>query len=189
MEMNYDEKLVEYAVKLTYKIARKIQLENDYSYDMYIEFASIGLIGATKALQSFDPNKGFTFGTFASRCIYNEIFMTLRKKEFTSTSLDELINEDEDKRTVGDMCHSPLDDIERRVICMNILELIDNNKHDLFTKKELFVYDLIRYNPELKQREIASIVGNTRSYTSRLLKNIRRKMYKLISKHGYYNIF
>lgn len=51
---------------------------------------SIGLIGAVKAVNTFNPDKGVKFSTYATPIIRNEILMTLRKKRIIpSFSLDE----------------------------------------------------------------------------------------------------
>lgn len=186
MEIKYDEKMVDCSVKMVYAIARRIQREGNSSQELFEEYVSIGLIGATKALQSFDVSKG-KFSTYAYRCIKNEIFQNYRKRRLNIISLDEKIDED-DKLTIGDTC-SILDNTERRIICLDIINLLDNSKEKIFTKKELEVYNIIRYNPDLKQREIADLTGNSRSYVSRVITKVREKMYKLLRKHGYYNIF
>lgn len=50
---------------------------------------SIGLIGVVKAVNTFNPDKGFTFSTYATRIVRNEILMTFRKKRITPAfSLD-----------------------------------------------------------------------------------------------------
>ncbi len=50
----------------------------------------IGLIGLVKTINTFDPDKGFTFSVYATPIIRNEILATFRKKRITPTfSLDE----------------------------------------------------------------------------------------------------
>lgn len=187
---NYNEEMVEYAVKLVYSIAHKLRMKQGYlEREFYEEYVSIGLVGVTKALQNYEDSKG-TFGTFASKCIINEIFMQNRRRKLNIISLDEKINEDEDIRSRVDMTYSTIDDVESKVIYASILNLIDENKNKIFNKRELEVYNVIRYNPELKQREISDIIDiGTRSNVSRILKRMRAKMYKFIEKHGYYDIF
>ena len=62
------------------------KITGSYDEDLY----QSGCLGLTKAAQSFDPEKGFKFTTYASRCIMNEIFMEFRsnKKRFLCVSLD-----------------------------------------------------------------------------------------------------
>lgn len=42
---------------------------------------SIGLIGVVKAVNTFNPDKGVRFSSYATPIVRNEILMTLRKKE------------------------------------------------------------------------------------------------------------
>ena len=54
------------------------------------DLLSIGLIGVVKAVNTFNPNKGVKFTTYATPIIRNEILMTFRKKRIVPTfSLDE----------------------------------------------------------------------------------------------------
>lgn len=51
---------------------------------------SIGIIGVVKAVNTFNPDKGFTFSGYATPVIRNEILMTFRKKRIIPAfSLDE----------------------------------------------------------------------------------------------------
>lgn len=51
---------------------------------------SIGLIGLVKAVNTFNPDKGVKFSTYATPIIRNEILMTFRKKRIIPAfSLDE----------------------------------------------------------------------------------------------------
>lgn len=51
---------------------------------------SVGLIGLVKAINTFNPDKGVKFTTYATPIIRNEILMTFRKKRITPAfSLDE----------------------------------------------------------------------------------------------------
>lgn len=49
---------------------------NTQDEDLY----STGLIGVVKAVNTFNPDKGFTFSTYATQVVRNEILMTLKKK-------------------------------------------------------------------------------------------------------------
>ena len=68
---------------LIYKVINDLRLS--YRQD---EFYDLGLIGLTKAIQTYDESKG-TFGNYGYMCIKNEILSELaREKEVDLLSLD-----------------------------------------------------------------------------------------------------
>lgn len=68
---------------LIYKVINDLRLS--YRQD---EFYDLGLIGLTKAIQTYDESKG-TFGNYGYMCIKNEILTELaREKEVEILSLD-----------------------------------------------------------------------------------------------------
>lgn len=62
--------------------------KNEYE-DLY----QIGMVGLCKAAENFKPEYGYTFATFAIKCIVNEVYMTLRnpklKRYSKCVSLDQ----------------------------------------------------------------------------------------------------
>ena len=69
------DELIEHNLRLVVYIARKYESSGIGVEDLI----SIGSIGLIKAINSFQPAKGIKLATYASRCIENEILMTLRK--------------------------------------------------------------------------------------------------------------
>ena len=67
--------LVERNLRLVAHICKKYYA-GDAAQDDYI---SIGTIGLIKAVDTFDPDKGKKFASYASRCIENELRMELRR--------------------------------------------------------------------------------------------------------------
>ena len=63
------------------------------------DLISIGTIGLIKAINTYRPDKNIKLGTYASRCIENEILMYLRKT----------------KRLAGEVSLS--DTIRRGILC------------------------------------------------------------------------
>ena len=53
------------------------------------ELFSVGTIGLIKAVDTFEINKGYTFSTYASACIDNEILMYLRKYKKEKANISE----------------------------------------------------------------------------------------------------
>lgn len=134
---------------------------------------SVGLIGLVKAVNTFDPDKGFTFSSYAMTVIRNEILITFRKKRITHLFfIDEPYQLEN-----GDL--------------VDISEMIADNKRfedevisDIQMKKMLSNLSdrekkIISLSMDGKtQREIAEILGLTQSYISRIIKSIYKKWRK-----------
>lgn len=73
-DMAARDKLIRHNLRLVAHIVKKYYAQPGSQED----FISIGTIGLIKAVNSFDNTKGARFATYASRCIENEIRMTLR---------------------------------------------------------------------------------------------------------------
>lgn len=67
-----------------------------------------GYLSVNKALQGFDPSKGYPFTTYAYKAIQNDMIIFLRG-EFEMYSLDEIIGHDDDGEptTYSDMLEEP----------------------------------------------------------------------------------
>lgn len=61
-----------------------------YGFDVTEDNFQTGCIGLIKACRAFDKAKGYTFSTFAYRCIYNEIYCSHRGKRVTHVLLDDI---------------------------------------------------------------------------------------------------
>lgn len=134
---------------------------------------SVGLIGLVKAVNTFDPDKGFTFSGYAMTVIRNEILITFRKKRIIHLFfIDEPYQLEN-----GDL--------------VDISEMIADNKRfedevisDIQMKKMLSNLSdrekkIISLSMDGKtQREIAEILGLTQSYISRIIKSIYKKWRK-----------
>ena len=86
--------LIERNLRLVAHIAKKYQSSQEDSEDLL----SIGTIGLIKAVVTFNPDKSVRLGTYAARCIENEILMHLRAKKKTTreVSLYEPIGKDKE---------------------------------------------------------------------------------------------
>lgn len=180
-DINARNTLVEHNLRLVAHIIKKYySTQNDQD-----DLVSIGTIGLIKAINTFDINKNIKLSSYASRCIENEILMHFRNIRKTSQdiSLNEAIDTDKDGNPLSLMDVLSVDD--------NILESIDTklNKNKLFSYIDSELDDrekqviILRYglNGEkpMPQREIAKILGVSRSYISRIetkaLKTLRKK--------------
>ena len=75
----YDEKLVLDNVNLIYLVLKKLGLYNNHE-----EYFDLGMIGLVKGAKTFNKELGYNASTYLYRCIYNEIYCHLRKKEIHS---------------------------------------------------------------------------------------------------------
>ena len=75
--------LIRHNLRLVAHICKKYYA-GDAAQDDYI---SIGTIGLIKAVDTFDPDKGKKFASYASRCIENELRMELRRMRRTGPQL------------------------------------------------------------------------------------------------------
>ena len=83
--------LIKHNLRLVAHVAKKYANFGDND-----ELISVGSIGLIKAVSTYRQNKGTGLATYASRCIENEILMTLRatKKHKNNISLHEPIGID-----------------------------------------------------------------------------------------------
>src|SRR5690606_6162332 len=91
--------LIERNLRLVAHIVKKY---NNTGKDMD-DLISIGTIGLIKAIATYDSNKGTRLATYASRCIDNEILMTIRsnKKTRMEYSLQEPIGTDKEGNEIN----------------------------------------------------------------------------------------
>lgn len=134
---------------------------------------STGLVGVVKAVNTFNPDKGFTFSAYATQIIQNEILMTFRKKRIIPAfSLDEprdLGNGEsvDFSETIADNRRS-----EEEVIAEMQLEQFVSSLNE----REKKIIDLSMQDKT--QAEIAEICGLSRSYVSRIIKSVYKKWRK-----------
>ena len=169
--------LVKHNLRLVAHIAKKYSNYGDN--DELISICSIGLI---KAIESFKPDKGTQLATYASRCIENEILMTMRtsKKHRSNVSLNEPIGVDKDgnELVIMDMlCDdcSVIEDVENSIMMEKLLRItkavLDEREYEIIR---------LRYGlggcGALTQREVAKKFDISRSYVSRIEKKAIRKI-------------
>ncbi len=154
--------LVERNLRLVAHIVKKYSFPGKEVDDLI----SIGTVGLIKAIDSFDMDKGTRLATYAARCIENEILMLIRnnKKIRSEVYLQDPIGLDKEGNEISlmDILSSDKD---------SILEVVENK---IQVKKLYCILETC-----LQEREkIASILGISRSYVSRIEKRALKKLLK-----------
>lgn len=175
--------LVKHNLRLVAHIAKKYSNYGDND-----ELISIGSIGLIKAIESFKSDKGTSLATYASRCIENEILMTMRttKKHRSNVSLNEPIGVDKDgnELVIMDMLESDqnvIEDVENSIMMEKLTQItkaaLDEREYEIIK---------MRYGLEncaaLTQREVAKAFDISRSYVSRIEKKAIEKIKKSVNK-------
>ena len=171
--------LIERNLRLVAHIMKKYQfLEEDME-----DLISIGTIGLIKAIISFNPEKNSRLGTYAARCIENEILMMLRGKKKTAkeVSLYEPIGTDREgnKIRLYDIIETTDNDAHTLVARKDDIKTLYQKLESVLSDRERLVLRM-RYGlygeEEYTQREIASQLGISRSYVSRIEKSAIEKI-------------
>ena len=173
--------LIERNLRLVAHIVKKYQTYEDETEDLL----SIGTIGLIKAVVTFNPDKSVRLGTYAARCIENEILMFLRAKKKSSReiSLYEPIGTDREGNEIQlfDIIETEEEDAHHKAeLNEDIRKLYQKVESELSPRERTVLkmrYGL--YNEEeYTQREIAGQLGISRSYVSRIEKSAIEKLRK-----------
>lgn len=171
--------LIERNLRLVAHIARKYQGAQEDLEDLI----SIGTIGLIKAVSTYNTEKGSRLGTYAARCIENELLMYFRSKKKTArdVSLYEPIGTDKEGNQIKllDIVESGEPELWECVVeKKNVLRLYELLPKVLDERESLIIrrrYGL--YNTKsATQREIAKSLGISRSYVSRIEKKALEKL-------------
>lgn len=171
--------LIERNLRLVAHIVKKYNTADKDIDDLI----SIGTIGLIKAIDTFDASKGIRLATYASRCIENELLMMLRsgKRQAKEVYLYEPIGADKEGHEINllDIIESTdmdiIDEIELKGNVIKLYELV----HKVLTKREREIIEMrygLNSKEEVTQREIASQIGISRSYVSRIEKKALKKL-------------
>ncbi len=175
--------LIEHNLRLVAHISKKYISAVKLSSADFDDLVSIGTIGLIKGIDSFNPEKNVRVVTYVSRCIENEILMYIRstKKSIGDIFLQDPVGHDFDGNeiTVMDVIRSeenPVpDELGQR---LEMADIIDKMK-DVLNERELLILKM-RYGlysgEEITQREIADMLGISRSYVSRIEKKALKKI-------------
>ena len=174
--------LIEHNLRLVAHIAKKYATENNFD-----DLVSTGTIGLIKGINTFDRTKTSKLTTYIARCIENEVLMALRlsKKTLGDVSLEECIGVDKEgnSMTLSDVLPADTDEISDIIALKIDIKKLYDAMNAVLTPDEHRIlcwrYGLL--NQERRtQKEIAQILGISRSYVSRIEKKAITKLYKKI---------
>lgn len=172
------QKLILHNLRLVSHIVRKYYSSAQEPEDL----VSIGTIGLIKAVDTFNIHNGARFATYAAKCIQNEILMHFRsrKKLANEISINETIDIDRDGNplTYIDVicCEEDVtEEIDKKILLGKMMRCMEG----VLTPRERQILSM-RYGfggiRALTQREIATALGISRSYVSRIEKAALEKL-------------
>ncbi|PJI06677.1 RNA polymerase sporulation sigma factor SigK [Clostridium sp. CT7] len=176
--------LIERNLRLVAHIVKKYT----YSGKEVDDLISIGTIGLIKAIDSYNISKGTRLATYAARCIENEILMLIRnnKKNKNEVYLQDPIGVDKEGNEIAliDILSSDDDSVieivENRIqigkLYVEINRVLKGREKAIIKMR----YGLGDGKPK-NQREIAQILGISRSYVSRIEKRALKKLYRQLN--------
>ncbi|MBR3787873.1 MAG: RNA polymerase sporulation sigma factor SigK [Firmicutes bacterium] len=165
--------LIERNLRLVAHVAKKYTSQ----FHTMDDFISIGTIGLIKAINTYNSGKATRLATYAARCIENEILMTIRasKKYTAEVSINVPIGTDKEGNEIslndilGTEPDAIIDDLDTKIKIGVMLDSIGK----VLTEREKYVliyrYGLFGVLPHT-QREVAAMLGISRSYVSRIEK-------------------
>lgn len=182
---NARNKLIEHNLRLVAHLVKKYDGTGEECDDLI----SIGTIGLIKGINTFNCDKGTRLATYAARCIENEILMYLRslKKSRGEVSMYDPIGMDKEGNSInlidvlGTDPDAISDQIESEFEQRLVLE-----KLNCLSRRERMVIQLrfgLMNGPKKTQREIAKMLGISRSYVSRIEKKAVQKLTEEMKHH------
>lgn len=171
--------LIEHNLRLVAHIAKKYADEKNLE-----DLISIGTIGLIKGINTFNPTKNSRLSSYISRCIENEVLMFLRnlRKTQSEVSIDESIGTDREgnNMTFSDILTSDGADIsdiisgriEAQKLYRAMKKVLNANEINILCWR----YGLGNQKKKT-QKEIADILGISRSYVSRIEKKCLEKLF------------
>jgi len=185
MVENARNKLIEHNLRLVAHLVKKYDGTGEDSDDLI----SIGTIGLIKGINTYNTDRGTRLATYAARCIENEILMYLRslKKSRGEVSMYDPIGTDKEGNTINliDVLGTDPDAISDQVESeFEQKAVLDKLK--CLSRRERMVIQLrfgLMNTPKKTQREIAKLLGISRSYVSRIEKKAVQKLMEEMKDH------
>ena len=163
--------LIEKNLRLVVHVCKKYANTNIDQDDLL----SIGTIGLIKGINSFNVKKGSKLSTYVSRCIDNEVLMYLRstKKLNAEIYLNEPIGKDKDDNviTLEEILESDTKSIEEIVDTKMKIKNVYKKIKTILKDREKTIIELrfgLKGDKPKTQKEIAKLMGISRSYVSRI---------------------
>ena len=196
LDMNAENEMIDRMLNHQDEEAKKVLIEHNLRLVVYIakkfdntgvsveDLISIGTIGLIKSINTFRSDRNIKLATYASRCIENEILMFLRRtsKLKMEVSIDEPLNVDRDGNelllsdilgTEEDVISKDLEsDIEHKMLQRAISKLNDRERLIIRLRFGIGRAD----EEEMTQKEVATLLGISQSYISRLEKRIMKRL-------------
>lgn len=176
--------LIEHNLRLVAHIAKKY---TNYQKDSD-ELISIGTVGLIKGISTYKNTKGSRLATYTARCIDNEILMYLRsaKKLQNNISLQSAVGIDKEGNevTLEEKLADPTPSVEETLSSNAEQKVLQSLIDKVLTSREKFIINLrygLNNTQEKTQREIASSIGISRSYVSRIEKKALSKLRKAMN--------
>ena len=163
-------RLIEHNLRLVAHVVRKYTVPGLTQDDL----VSVGTLGLIKAVNTYKPDAKTPLSTYAARCIENEVLMQLRaaKKRRNDVSLTDPIGMDGEGNDISfqDILGTPGDMVEDAAIRRINMQQVRAALKKLPQRERVVLemrYGLLGGRP-LLQHEVASKMGISRSYISRI---------------------
>ena len=170
--------LIERNLRLVAHIMKKYYAQTSDQEDLI----SIGTIGLIKGITTFDASKGARLATYAARCVENEVLMHFRslRKSAQDVSLSDIIETGGDGTALSLMDvvsdeEDLLEQVSNREAVGRVVAAVDRVLTDQERQVIVLRYGLGTNRPQ-RQREVAKVLGISRSYISRIEKRALEKL-------------
>ena len=181
-DMKARNKLIEHNLRLVVFLAKKYDNTGTDLEDL----VSIGTIGLIKAINTYRLDKNIKLATYASRCIDNEILMYLRKtkRKKSEVSFEDSLSYDAEGNelhledvlgTDKDIVTKGLDDELNKAIMLSEIEKLSSRDKEIIELR----YGL-NQKSEMTQKDVASLLGISQSYISRIEKKVIKRLKGII---------
>ena len=179
-----EETLIRKYSGIVYKKARAYFMAGADAEDVVQE----GMIGLLKAVRTYDADKNATFGTYAERCVTNQIISAIRSADRvkhkplnTSRSFSEPVSDKSPSSsgageiTLGDtLSTQPADSPDELLIIKDVAYYILNNGDNVFSDLEMKV--LSEYTKGFTSGQIAERLGKSSKSVDNALQRTKKKV-------------